>query len=125
MKSLSANARKVLTLIAFGLLLFMVGNHVVNLTHPDEVFYAGTAKEMLEQKTWSVPYLFGQPQFEKPILTFWLIQAAFVVMGVTSFAARFFPAVFALLGVFAVYFLVGSVSCAVATWQKNLGLRSR
>jgi len=104
MQALGSNARKILTLVAVSLLLFMLGNHVVSLTHPDEVFYAGTAKEMLERKTWLVPYLFDQPQFEKPILTYWLVQAAFTVFGVTAFAARFFPALFALIGVLALYF---------------------
>ncbi|MEI6437136.1 MAG: glycosyltransferase family 39 protein [Candidatus Omnitrophota bacterium] len=103
------NARKVVTLLVCSFVLFILGNQVVSLTNPDEVFYAGTAKEMAQHATWSVPYLFGQPQFEKPILTYWLIRAAFLVFGTTAFAARFFPALFALLGVLGVYFFCARV----------------
>ena len=38
------------------------------LTDPDETFYAQTAKEMLARGEWTTPYLYGKPQFEKPIL---------------------------------------------------------
>ncbi len=99
------NNRKFITLLLCSVLLFLLGNHVVSLTNPDEVFYAGTAREMAQQKTWLVPYLFGQPQFEKPILTYWLIRAAFMVFGTTAFAARFFMSIFAMIGVLGVYFL--------------------
>lgn len=101
--TITDNGRKGLILAACSILLFLLGNHVVSLTNPDEVFYAGTAKEMAWQQTWAVPYLFGAPQFEKPALTYWLIRAAFLAFGTTAFAARFFPALFALIGVLAVY----------------------
>jgi 4-amino-4-deoxy-L-arabinose transferase-like glycosyltransferase len=51
------------------------------------------------------PYLFGQPQFEKPILLYWLMRFGFIIFGITGFSARFFPALFAILGVIAVYLL--------------------
>jgi hypothetical protein len=81
----------------------MAGNGILSLTNPDEVFYAQTAKEMMQHHTWMTPYLFGAPQFEKPILTYWLLRLAFIFLGVTSFAARFFPALFAASGGLAVY----------------------
>ncbi|MDD5610083.1 MAG: glycosyltransferase family 39 protein [Candidatus Omnitrophica bacterium] len=83
----------------------MLGNNIINLSHPDEVFYAGTAKEMALNNSWSIPYLFGQPQFEKPILTYWLLRVGYIMFGVDGFGARFFPALFAMLGVIAVYLL--------------------
>ena len=83
----------------------MVGNGILSLTNPDEVFYVQTAKEMVQHHTWMTPYLFGAPQFEKPVLTYWLLRLAFIFLGVTSFAARFFPALFGALGVLAVYCL--------------------
>ncbi|MBF0387423.1 MAG: glycosyltransferase family 39 protein [Candidatus Omnitrophica bacterium] len=106
---INKDLKQILTLLLLSALLFIVGNQVVSLTNPDEVFYAGTAKEMAEKNTWLVPYLFGQPQFEKPILGYWLIRAAFLVFGTTAFAARFFPAFFALLGVLGVYLLCARV----------------
>jgi 4-amino-4-deoxy-L-arabinose transferase-like glycosyltransferase len=97
--------RKILLLTLLCGLFFFWGNNIVALTNPDEVFYVGTAKEMARQGTWMVPYLFGQPQFEKPILTYWLIRAGLILFGDNAFGARFFPALFALFGVLATYWL--------------------
>ncbi|MFH0877809.1 MAG: glycosyltransferase family 39 protein [Candidatus Omnitrophota bacterium] len=92
-----------LALFVLGYAIFMFGNNVIPLTNPDEVFYAQTAKEMIRHKTWLLPYLFDHPQFEKPILTYWLLRLSFIFFGTTAFAARFFPALFAMSGTFAVY----------------------
>ncbi|MEI8012431.1 MAG: glycosyltransferase family 39 protein [Candidatus Omnitrophota bacterium] len=97
--------RDIMILLALTVIIFFAGNNILPLTNPDEVFYAGTASEMANHGTWVTPYIFGQPQFEKPILTYDLIRIAFLMFGQTSFAARFFPALFALLGVLSVYFL--------------------
>jgi len=85
--------------------LFLFGNNLFSLTDPDEVFYSLTAKEMAAKNEWMTPLIFGQPQFEKPPLTFWLLEISFKTWGESPFSARFFPAVFATLGVMAVYFL--------------------
>ncbi len=85
--------------------LFLSGNNLFSLSDPDEVFYSLTAKEMVAHHEWLTPLIFGQPQFEKPPLTYWLLETAFKTWGETPFAARFFPAVFAAIGVLAVYFL--------------------
>ena len=98
-------SKQIIILIALCYIFLMFGNGIVSMTNPDEVFYAQTAKEMAQHKTWMTPYLFGQPQFEKPILLYWLLRVAFLVFGVYSFGIRFFPALFASLGVLAVYFL--------------------
>lgn len=60
---------------------------------------------MISRNQRLTPMLFNKPQFEKPILLYWLLRAAFHVFGVTIFAARFFPAVFASAGVLGIYFL--------------------
>jgi 4-amino-4-deoxy-L-arabinose transferase-like glycosyltransferase len=83
----------------------MFGNGLISLTIPDEVFYTQTAKEMLQQHSWMTPYLFGQPQFEKPIFLYWSLKLGFLIFGINSFAARFFPAFFGILGVVAAYLL--------------------
>jgi 4-amino-4-deoxy-L-arabinose transferase-like glycosyltransferase len=85
--------------------LFLFGNNIFSLTDPDEVFYSLTAKEMAAKNEWMTPLIFGQPQFEKPPLTYWLLEASFKTWGESPFTARFFPAVFATLGVMAVYLL--------------------
>ena len=81
----------------------MFGNSILPLTPPDEVFYAQTAKEMLQHKTLLVPYLFGQPQFEKPVFLYWLIHIGTQCFGENEFGLRFFPSLFAILGVLGTY----------------------
>jgi hypothetical protein len=103
--SKNKSVKDILVLIVVSSLLFLLGNNIISLTNDNEVFYAQTAKEMIQQNTWSTPYLFGQPQFEKPIFTYWLLKLSFVIFGVNAFAARFFPAIFGILGVVALYFL--------------------
>lgn len=78
------------------------------LTDPDETFYAETAKEMVNRGEWITPYLYGKPQFEKPILFYWLVEASFKMFGVNEFAARLPSAVLGTIGVIAVFFL-GSI----------------
>ncbi len=64
-----------------------------------------TAHEMSAKNEWLTPVIFGQPQFEKPPLIYWLLEIAFKTWGESAFTARLFPAVFAVLGVMAVYLL--------------------
>ncbi|MFH1190305.1 MAG: glycosyltransferase family 39 protein [Candidatus Omnitrophota bacterium] len=78
------------------------------LTDPDETFYAETAREMLAKGEWVTPYLYGKPQFEKPILFYWLVEASFKAFGVNEFAARFPSAVLGTAGIIAVFFM-GSI----------------
>ncbi|MFH0855524.1 MAG: glycosyltransferase family 39 protein [Candidatus Omnitrophota bacterium] len=96
---------EILILIGLAYIYLMFGNGTLSLTNPDEVFYTQTAREMIQHKTWMTPYLFGSPQFEKPIFLYWLMRISMGVFGDTSFAARFPPALFAVLGAIAVYFL--------------------
>lgn len=94
-----------MTLLALAGLFFFISLGSFDLTNPDEVFYAQTAKEMAAGNSWMTPYMFGQPQFEKPILTYWLIRIGYLLFGVNAFGARFFCALFATAGVLGVYFL--------------------
>jgi len=90
-------------LVIVAYFFFVWGNGIISLTSPDEVFYVQTAKEMVRHCSWMTPYLFDAPQFEKPIFLYWLLRIAFVLFGVSSFGARFFPAVFAAIGVVGTY----------------------
>lgn len=96
-------AKRIIILLILSYFLLMFGNGYMALTNPDEVFYTQTAREMVKQDTWMTPYLFGAPQFEKPILTYWLLRISFIIFGVGPFAARFFPALFGIIGVVGVY----------------------
>src|SRR5690349_14439056 len=69
----------------------------LGLIDPDEPFYALTAREMLQRHDWIVPHIFGQPQFEKPVLFDWLAASSFALLGFTEAAARLPAALFATL----------------------------
>ena len=105
MKKIAKWEKHVFILIVLSVLFFIVGNTGLSLTNPDEVFYMDSAKEMVKHHSWLTPYIFDQPQFEKPIFTYWLIRLGFLMFGITAFAGRIFPAIFALLGVISLYIL--------------------
>ena len=107
-KTKSNHLKHLLILILLSCLVFMIGNNLLSLTNPDEVFYAQTAKEMIHHNSWMTPYMFDQPQFEKPILLYWLLRVGFILFGVSAFGARFFPALFGALGVAAAYLLASA-----------------
>ena len=60
----------------------------LGLTDPDEPFYAETSREMLTSGDWITPHIYGAPQFEKPILFYWLGAWSLKAFGVNEFAAR-------------------------------------
>ena len=78
--------------------LYFWGNGALPVTAPVEVNYAQTAKEMLAAGDWLSPQIYGNYWYDKPIFFYWELVAAFSMFGVTDFAARFFPALFAAAG---------------------------
>ena len=66
-------------LALFSAFLFIIGIEKMPLTDPDEVFYAETAKEMLNRNEFLTPRIFGKPQFEKPPLYYWLVIFGFKI----------------------------------------------
>ena len=94
-----------LALVALAGIAYIAGLNALPLSDPDEVFYAQTAREMLEHKSVLTPLLFSHPQFEKPPLTYWCLMVSFQLFGVTPWAARLIPAVFGMLGALATYLL--------------------
>lgn len=73
------------------------------LLDPDEPFYALTARNMLELGDPMTPVLFGEPQFEKPILFYWVLYGAFKIFGVNETAARLGPMLAGILTVLLTY----------------------
>jgi 4-amino-4-deoxy-L-arabinose transferase-like glycosyltransferase len=93
-----------LVLFAAATLVILGTLRTLPLTDPDEVFYAETAREMLAAKSVLTPVLFGQPQFEKPPLTYWLLGLSFAVVGEHPWSARLVPALFGILGALMAFF---------------------
>ena len=71
----------ILLICVFSFYLFFFRLGGIALTDPDETFYAQTAKEMLNRGEWLTPYLYDKPQFEKPILFYWLLGWDFQIIG--------------------------------------------
>lgn len=109
MKFFENEVRLIVVLALFSACLFLVGLDKMPLTDPDEVFYAQTAREMLDRGEWVTPYIFGEPQFEKPPLSYWLTILSYKAFGVNEFAARFPFAMLGLIGVLGVY-LFGKIT---------------
>ena len=83
--------------------LYFWGHGALAVTAPVEVNYAQTAKEMLTAGDWFSPQIYGNYWYDKPIFFYWELIAAFSMFGVTDFAARFFPALFAAAGLLLTY----------------------
>lgn len=84
--------------------LFFLGNGEIWITDPVESNYTETAKEMLFSGDYVSPRIYGNFWYDKPIFFYLELIAAFKIFGINEFAARFFPAVFGMLGVFTTYF---------------------
>jgi|TARA_B100000315_G_scaffold131595_2_gene121127 4-amino-4-deoxy-L-arabinose transferase-like glycosyltransferase len=67
-------------------LLLGLGRSAV--TDSDEAFYAESARQMIVSGDWLTPQYNAEVRFEKPVLMYWLIAAAYGVGGVTEAAAR-------------------------------------
>ena len=98
--------------------LFFWGNAALPVTAPVEVNYAQTAKEMLAAGNYFSPQIYGNYWYDKPIFFYWELIAAFSCFGVTDFAARFFPALFAAAGLLLTYALARRIYDArTAFWS--------
>lgn len=90
-------------IMAAAVMICFIGNGLVKITDPVESNYALTAKEMLASGDYLSPRIFGHYWYDKPVLFYWELMAAFSLFGETEFAARFFPAVFGIAGVLMAY----------------------
>ncbi|MBO6210757.1 MAG: glycosyltransferase family 39 protein, partial [Schwartzia sp.] len=96
--------RNLIFLTLLGAALFLFANGQLAITDPVESNYTQTAKEMLLSGDWVSPRIFGNFWYDKPAFFYWELIAAFKVFGFTDFAARFFPAVFGVVGLWLTYF---------------------
>jgi 4-amino-4-deoxy-L-arabinose transferase-like glycosyltransferase len=79
-----------------------------DLWSPDEGRYAEIPREMLATGDFLTPRLNGVKYFEKPPLVYWLEAGAIKVFGLNEWALRLWPALFALFGCLAVYFVANA-----------------
>jgi len=101
----SGHLKLIVLLIMFGYFFLMFGNGIISMTHPDEVFYIQSAREMVAHKSWLTPMIFDEVQFEKPFFAFSLFALAIKFFGLNPFVCRFFPALFGIIGLCATYWI--------------------
>jgi len=95
----------ILVLVCMGFILYMHGNNRLSLTHPDEVFYTQSAKEMVANDSWLTPMIFDEAQFEKPIMFYFMMASLIKVFGLSPAVARFWPGFFGILGLVVSYWI--------------------
>jgi 4-amino-4-deoxy-L-arabinose transferase-like glycosyltransferase len=95
-----------LLLAGFCAFLFLYGLAQFGLIGADEPRYAQVAREMLERRDWITPTLAGQPWLEKPPLYYWQAMLAYMIFGVSDWAARLPSVIDATLMVIAIYFFL-------------------
>jgi 4-amino-4-deoxy-L-arabinose transferase-like glycosyltransferase len=69
----------------------------------DEGFYAEASREMLETGNYLTAHINGAPQYDKPILIYWLQAVSFRLFGQNEFAARFPSALATFLWMLTIY----------------------
>jgi 4-amino-4-deoxy-L-arabinose transferase-like glycosyltransferase len=105
-----------ITLAAF----YLWGLGSLPLVGPDEPRYAEVAREMLARHDLITPTLGGLPWFEKPPLLYWLMAAAYRVIGVTEYAARLGPAICGLMTAGFVYWIGKTIETVGPTTDSAL-----
>jgi 4-amino-4-deoxy-L-arabinose transferase-like glycosyltransferase len=70
-----------------------------------EIYFLDAARGMVESGDWLVPRYRGEPFFDKPALTYWLMAFAQLWLGTTAGAARIVPAASSILVLLATVWL--------------------
>ncbi len=88
-------------LLLAGLALLLFPNLGAAPLERAEIYFMDGARSMVERGDWLVPYYRGEPFFDKPALTYWLMALSMLWLGPTPGAARVVPALAALAVVLA------------------------
>jgi len=88
----------------FGIAFFQFLGHMP-LIETDEARYMEIPREMIERGDFITPTLNYVKYFEKPPLHYWVNALSIKLFGETEFAARFFGALWGVLGILLVYYL--------------------
>jgi 4-amino-4-deoxy-L-arabinose transferase-like glycosyltransferase len=84
--------RITLPLLLLAALTFFAGLGRGAITDSDEAFYAESSREMVASGDWITPYYNYEPRFQKPILSYWLTSATYLITGASEFGARLWAA---------------------------------
>ncbi|HQR47865.1 MAG TPA: glycosyltransferase family 39 protein [Steroidobacteraceae bacterium] len=75
-------------LVVACLVLYLAGSSGTSVFDSDEARFALAVKEMSARGDWVVPSNFGEPRYNKPILSYWLALASTRLLGMNEFALR-------------------------------------
>ncbi len=106
----------ILLLVCFVCFWWRLGG--LGLIDPDEPFYAQTGHEMVTSGDWITPQIYGQPQFEKPILYYWMLAGSYRLFGESEFVGRIPSALSATVLVLLVW------AFGVRVWGRRAGFLS-
>jgi 4-amino-4-deoxy-L-arabinose transferase-like glycosyltransferase len=93
--------------LALGALLLLPGLGAAPFERA-EIYFLDGARAMVESGDWLVPRYRGEPFFDKPALTYWLMAASMSLHGTTAAAGRLVSAL-AALGVLAATLWLGAL----------------
>jgi 4-amino-4-deoxy-L-arabinose transferase-like glycosyltransferase len=104
-----ARWREALFVGVLALVLNLAGNGRISLWDRDEPRYAGTAREMRNRGEFVDMMFNGKPYYHKPPLLYWMMWAAYDLVGDKPFGARLVPA------------LAGAANCLlVLAWGRRM-----
>ena len=72
--------------------IFFVQLGQCQLWDRDEPRNAGCAAEMMQRGDWVVPIFNGELRYQKPVMLYWLMMAAYQMFGISEWSARFWSA---------------------------------
>lgn len=99
-----------IVLFSLGLFLFLFYVWAMPLIDPDEPRYASTARDMVLNGNWIVPYFNGAPRINKPPLFYWTVAVSYKIFGINELSARL-PSALAATGMIIITYV----------WGKRLG----
>lgn len=103
-------------LLAAAILPYWIGIGDSTLWDANEAFYAETPRVMTETGDYVSPSFNGNPRFNKPPLTYWIVAISYRILGVSEWSERL-PIVLAAMGLIAAAFVI-----ARAGWGLQTGL---
>ncbi|HEX2959763.1 MAG TPA: glycosyltransferase family 39 protein [Chitinispirillaceae bacterium] len=78
----------------------------LNNTYPlqgDESYYSVSASWMVTNNNYLVPHYFGEPRFQKPILTYLIVAASYKLFGISLWSTRVPIVIFSILTLLLLY----------------------
>ncbi|MBS1954948.1 MAG: glycosyltransferase family 39 protein [Cyanobacteria bacterium SZAS-4] len=111
-----------LFVVCLALYFFRLGNF--GILEGGESYYPAACREMVQAQEWIVPQLNYQIYFSKPIMTFWLINSAYVLFGVNELAGRLWSSALCTMLVYFCYFTTRALAGARAGLLAGLILAS-